>query len=63
MLKCKDCPIYDQLEKVCTATIIIEGEYFEIKTNPDDNCFWQENNIPLQEISSITSRGTSYNRD
>lgn len=61
MLKCQDCPIYNRSEKICGATVIFEGEYFELKTEPDDDCFWQTYKVPVQEISLDSSdKCTSY---
>jgi len=41
---CKFCELYHPQEKVCDITIILEGEYMELETEPNDHCHWERVN-------------------
>jgi len=51
-LICKDCKLYNAKEKVCSVSIIHNGEYFELKTEPKDVCMWDKMGINVQRMRS-----------
>lgn len=38
--KCKNCLLFNSETSACGITIIKDGEYHEIATQPNDQCHW-----------------------
>lgn len=49
-LICKKCKLFNDKENVCSVVVVKDGEKFELKTHPNNECFWEKNNIEVQEI-------------
>lgn len=42
---CKNCLLFNIKNNTCSINIIHEGEYLELKTNPEDKCHWIESGL------------------
>jgi len=38
---CRNCALWNPHERVCTVTMLHEGEELELQTEPDDPCHWE----------------------
>lgn len=45
---CKNCRLYNQKEGACSVSIIHEGTTYELPVLPNDSCFWEREDIPIQ---------------
>ena len=52
---CKNCLLFDPSQNLCTVNIIIEGEYYQLETNPEDRCRLLE---AEENLSMITGEQT-----
>jgi uncharacterized protein YkuJ len=55
-LICKKCKLYNSKEQICSVVIVQDNEKYELKTNPNDECFWEKNGVEVHEIA-IWSNG------
>lgn len=49
-LICKNCKLYNIKDKICTVTVVKDNEKFELSTQPNDVCIWEQNGIDVHEI-------------
>jgi hypothetical protein len=47
---CKNCLLYDKENGVCKVTIILEGQYYELPTLPNNDCYWEKNDLEIKQI-------------
>jgi len=47
---CKNCRLYNERDGVCSVNIIYEGTYYELPVLPNDPCFWEREDIPVQMV-------------
>ena len=47
---CKNCGLYNRAEGICGVTVIKEGEYLEVSTNPEDRCLWEEMGVEVEQV-------------
>lgn len=55
---CRNCGLWDAKNGVCKVTIINEGEYYEISTQPNDPCVWDALGVEIQQMR-VWSDGTN----
>lgn len=46
---CKNCLLFNNKENVCTVTVILEGEHYELPVKPNDLCHWEEAERQINE--------------
>jgi len=46
---CRYCKLWDPEERVCSITVIMNGEDYELTTEAGDRCYWEEAGL-LDEI-------------
>lgn len=49
---CKNCKLYNKEDGVCSVTVIHEGSYYELPVLPTDKCFWEQEDIPIEQVRS-----------
>ena len=49
---CQNCKLYNPEEGVCSVTIVLEGEKYEITTEPKDSCHWEKHGL-LNEVRQM----------
>lgn len=47
---CKNCRLYDATNGICGVNVIHEGTYYELPVLPNDPCFWEREDIPVQMV-------------
>ena len=46
---CGNCMLYDSAERRCKVTILHEGERFELETDPEQHCLYDQKYITYQK--------------
>lgn len=59
-LKCKNCSLYNKKEGVCSVVIMHDGQKWEMKTKPNDNCAWIEHGIDIQGVRAWSDGENGY---
>ena len=57
---CKNCKLYDAASGTCTVSIIHEGEYYELPVLPTDTCFWEKEDIPINQIRTWSDGNSGF---
>lgn len=42
---CKNCKLFDPKEKTCQVVVVMDGEHYELPTEPENECFWVKNGL------------------
>jgi len=41
---CQNCRLFNERDNVCSVTVIIAGEHYELPVLPNDTCHWERIN-------------------
>lgn len=47
---CKNCKLYNADTGACRVNVIYEGSYYELPVLPGDKCFWEEEDIAVNQM-------------
>lgn len=45
---CRNCRLYNERDKVCEVTVVVNGEHYELPVLPNDNCHWERLDEEIQ---------------
>lgn len=60
---CKNCKLYNPVDKVCGVTVLIHGEKYELPTLPQNKCFWEKEGIEIEELKMWSDGKNGYVSD
>jgi len=45
---CKNCKLYNDIDKVCSVVLIMHDEKYELPVLPNDSCHWERADKEIQ---------------
>src|SRR3954470_3580437 len=60
---CKNCRLFNEHDNVCSVTVIILGEHYELPVHPRDHCHWEQIDGEIQnELKDKLDKSNPYFR-